>query len=212
MLVLDLTSSNSEIGDSSDSNKSVRTSLSSDNRSSAVSPTGVDSIFTTPKRRGRLSTGQKASSKKLVTFAEDGVFSLSNERLHSPDHQSHISTDSSNLYLNFANQLKQVNGNSAQRRIIMQEFLRNKQRKRLDDEFFMRLSGEKEIWNFTEQQKFSLDGDFLFRRILRERTRLQMKKDMFGNERDFYVQIHGRSKMVESEKAKVETDSIYFAI
>lgn len=212
VLIIDPTSSSSEIGDASESNKSGRSSLSSDIRSGAVSPTAVESAFITPKRRGWLAASRKVSSKKLVTFVGDGVSSLSNERLHSPGHESQISTESSNLYLDFTNRLKQALGNPEQRRIIIQEFLRNKGRKRVEDEFFMRLASEKEIWEFTEQQKFSLDGDFLFRRILRERTRLQMKKDMFGNERDFYVKIHGRSKKVDNVKSKPESDSIYFAI
>ena len=203
----------SEIGNSSESYKTGRSSLSSDIRSGALSPTPINSTNTTHKRRGRRSPGQKVPSRKVVNFVEDGIFSLSTERLNSPGQRSQASSETASIYLNFTNNLKVVNGDSSQRRKIIKKFLRDKETKQLEDELFMRLAGEREIWDFTEKQNFSLEGDILLRKILRERTRLQMKKDMLGNERDFYLQIHGCSKKeVGKSRAKVDSESIYFAI
>lgn len=203
----------SEIGNSSDSNKTGRSSLSSDIRSGALSPTPFDSTNTTHKRRGRRSPGQKVQSKKVVSFVEDGIFSLSTGRLNSPAERSQASSETTSTYLNFTNTLKEVNGDSSQRRNLVKKFLRDKEKKQLEDELFMRLASERKIWDFTEKQNFSLDGDILLRKILRERTRLQMKKDMLGDERDFYLQIHGCSKKeVGKSRAKVDSESIYFAI
>jgi hypothetical protein len=48
----------------------------------------------------------------------------------------------------------------------------------LQDELFVKLSEDSDLEAFKVVNNFSFEGDYLFSRILRERTRIQMKKNM----------------------------------
>jgi hypothetical protein len=53
----------------------------------------------------------------------------------------------------------------------------------------MQLQDQDDMRDFKRINNFSYDGDCLLSRILRESTRIQMKKDMLNSEKELYLQV-----------------------
>lgn len=63
----------------------------------------------------------------------------------------------------------------------------------LQDELFVKLSEDSDLEAFKAVNNFSFEGDYLFSRILRERTRIQMKKNMLKDgDVDLLCDLHKR--------------------
>lgn len=81
----------------------------------------------------------------------------------------------------------------------------------IEQELFMRLSEEEDLRDFKQINNFTSDGDYLFSRMLRERTRIQLKREMLNSsDKDLYVQ----TLKLKSSSAQTERDSrnIFFAV
>lgn len=78
-----------------------------------------------------------------------------------------------------------------------------------DQELFIKLSEDEDLRDFKLINNFTSDGDYLFSRILRERTRIEMKREMLSSsDKDLYVQTHGRSCVSPQDGNR----GIYFSI
>ena len=76
-------------------------------------------------------------------------------------------------------------------------------------EMFIKLSEDEDLRDFKLINNFSFEGDYLLSRILRERTRIQMKKEMFRSEREMYVETH---RPGTRSSARSENRGIFYAI
>lgn len=80
-----------------------------------------------------------------------------------------------------------------------------------EQELFIRLAEEEDLRDFKHINNFTSDGDYLFSRILRERTRIELKRQMLtSSDKDLYVQTHNRRS--EESSSRDGNRSIYFAI
>ncbi len=62
-------------------------------------------------------------------------------------------------------------------------------------EMFIQLQNDNDLQDFKRINNFTFEGDYLLSKILRERSRIQMKKDMLQQEDvDFYINIQKNSK------------------
>ena len=78
-----------------------------------------------------------------------------------------------------------------------------------EQELYMKLSEEDDLRDFKHINNFSFDGDYLLSRILRERTRIQMKRDMLSTpDKDLYVKTHAR----DCKTPQPGERSVYFLI
>lgn len=68
----------------------------------------------------------------------------------------------------------------------------------VDQELFIKLSEEDDLRDFKYINNFSFDGDYLLSRILRERMRIQLKRDMLTTpDKDLYVETQKSSREVK---------------
>ncbi len=56
-------------------------------------------------------------------------------------------------------------------------------------EMFQKFQTHDELQDFKRINNFTAEGDYLLTKILRERSRIQLKKDMLKSERDLYVNV-----------------------
>jgi len=86
----------------------------------------------------------------------------------------------------------------------------------LNDELYILLADEKDFDNFIKLNKISFTGDMLLGRMLRERTRIQMKRDMLRNDVDMYVNVHCEGCSIKGpdseERSGIDDRSVLFAI
>mmetsp|Transcript_24131 Transcript_24131/g.35939 ORF Transcript_24131/g.35939 Transcript_24131/m.35939 type:complete len:102 (-) Transcript_24131:678-983(-) len=62
-------------------------------------------------------------------------------------------------------------------------------------EMFIQLQNDTDLQDFKRINNFTFEGDYLLSKILRERSRIQMKKDMLQDEDiDFYINVQKKSK------------------
>jgi len=63
-----------------------------------------------------------------------------------------------------------------------------------NQELFLKLSEKNDLRDFKHINNFSFEGDYLLSRILRERMRIQLKRDMLStpDSKDLYVETHSR--------------------
>jgi len=61
----------------------------------------------------------------------------------------------------------------------------------LSEELYVKLADEQDFDDFIKLNKISFHGDYLLGRMIRERTRIQMKRNMLHNELEDYVTVHG---------------------
>lgn len=70
-----------------------------------------------------------------------------------------------------------------------------------DQELFLKLSEEEDRRDFTHINNFSTDGDYLFQRLLRERTRIHMKREMLSTpDRELYIAAHKPQRLRREQK------------
>lgn len=88
----------------------------------------------------------------------------------------------------------------------------------LSEELFMKLADEDDFDEFIKLNRISFGGDMLLGRMLRERTRIQCKRDMLHNELEMYVKVHCATLRTSGEKSvtgnseKSDERSVLFAI
>jgi len=88
----------------------------------------------------------------------------------------------------------------------------------LSEELFMKLADEDDFDEFIKLNRISFGGDMLLGRMLRERTRIQCKRDMLHNELEMYVKVHCSTLRTSGEKSvtanseKSDERSVLFAI
>jgi hypothetical protein len=72
----------------------------------------------------------------------------------------------------------------------------------LDQELFMKLSEGDDLRDFKHINNFSFDGDYLLSRILRERMRIQLKREMLTTpDKDLYLETQKISREANADKA-----------
>ena len=85
-----------------------------------------------------------------------------------------------------------------------------------NQELFLKLSEDDDLRDFKHINNFSFEGDYLLSRILRERMRIQLKRDMLTtpDSKDLYVETHKRLSRSEMEVADdlMQERSVYFMI
>jgi len=88
----------------------------------------------------------------------------------------------------------------------------------LSDELFMKLAEEEDFDDFIKLNRISFAGDMLLGRMLRERTRIQCKRDMLHSELDTYAKVHCRNSAASGTKSssgcsdKSDDRSVLFSI
>jgi len=60
----------------------------------------------------------------------------------------------------------------------------------LSEELYVTLADDNDFDDFIKLNKISMQGDFLLGRMLRERTRIQLKRDMLQNDKEMYMTVH----------------------
>jgi len=71
----------------------------------------------------------------------------------------------------------------------------------LDQELFMKLSEGDDLRDFKHINNFSFDGDYLLSRILRERMRIQLKREMLTTpDKDLYLETQKVSREANADK------------
>jgi hypothetical protein len=80
-----------------------------------------------------------------------------------------------------------------------------------NQEFFLKLAEEEDLNDFQHINNFSYEGNYLFTRILRERMRIQLKRDMLhSSDKDLYIEIHKNAR--ESDEPKTRERGVFFMI
>ena len=85
-----------------------------------------------------------------------------------------------------------------------------------NQELFLKLSEDDDLRDFKNINNFSFEGDYLLSKILRERMRIQLKRDMLTtpDSKDLYLETHKRVSRSEMEVADdlMQERSVYFMI
>jgi len=69
-------------------------------------------------------------------------------------------------------------------------------------EYHVWLENEDNLHDFKRINNFTSEGDYLLSRMLRERTRIQMKKELLQSEKELYVNVHRQVKGNDSQKER----------
>lgn len=77
----------------------------------------------------------------------------------------------------------------------------------LSDELFMKLAEEEDFDDFIKLNRISFAGDYLLGRMLRERTRIQCKRDMLHSELETYVKMHCCNSSTSGSKSTKTANS-----
>lgn len=80
-----------------------------------------------------------------------------------------------------------------------------------NQELFLKLAEEEDLNDFQHINNFSFEGNYLFTRILRERMRIQLKRDMLhSSDKDFYVETH--KGLRDRQTSKTQDRGVFFMI
>jgi len=80
-----------------------------------------------------------------------------------------------------------------------------------NQELYLKLAEEEDLHDFQHINNFSYEGNYLFTRILRERMRLQLKRDMLHSaDKDLYIEIHKNAR--ENDAPKTHDRGVFFLI
>ena len=80
-----------------------------------------------------------------------------------------------------------------------------------NQKFFLHLSEEEDLHDFQDINNFSFEGNYLFTRILRERMRIQLKRDMLqSSDKEMYVEIQKNAR--EKDSSKTRDRGVFFMI
>lgn len=82
-----------------------------------------------------------------------------------------------------------------------------------NQELFLKLAEEEDLHDFQHINNFSYEGNYLFTRILRERTRIQLKRDMLhSSDKDLYIEIHKHARESDADTSKTRDRGVFFLI
>jgi hypothetical protein len=82
-----------------------------------------------------------------------------------------------------------------------------------NQELFLKLAEEEDLHDFQHINNFSYEGNYLFTRILRERTRIQLKRDMLhSSDKDLYIEIHKHARESDAGTSKTRDRGVFFLI
>ena len=160
---------------------------------------GSNANFDTPKKENFARRWSFSSSVAEEDENEEEMDSFNPEPSYRPfsavsSYKSHSRSRSSSTRSLGSNRHRPTSAKSSSSSVVSESLERQ--------ELFLKLSDEDDLKDFKHINNFTYEGDYLFSRILRERTRIELKRQMLSTpDKELYVET------AKSEWTKRETES-----
>ncbi|GFH45133.1 predicted protein [Chaetoceros tenuissimus] len=160
---------------------------------------GSNANFDTPKKENFARRWSFSSSVAEEDENEEEMDSFNPEPSYRPfsavsSYKSHSRSRSSSTRSLGSNRHRPTSAKSSSSSVVSESLEKQ--------ELFLKLSDEDDLKDFKHINNFTYEGDYLFSRILRERTRIELKRQMLSTpDKELYVET------AKSEWTKRETES-----